>query len=788
MSSLKGETIIYFGPEPWAGLWRNRHQLMSRLARDNNVWYIEPATNIRNVLKLKSSRLFSRDITGVSVFHSPWWLPITGRSPFKDWTIRLYLWVIGRLSGSSASCRPIVWFSRPAMLEYLGKIKARRTVYHVVDEYSGYGHPSRMKQRGPDPKEVKMLGAVDTVIVVTPTLFESKSPHNADTHIVPNAVDFDAYANCDLPVPGDIAGIDGPIVGYSGLIAARLDLELLTHAARTRPDWNFVFVGDVNDKHCESELQTLAALSNVHLLGNKNVNEVPAYLARFDVCVIPYVVNLRAQHASPLKLFEYAAASKPIVTTDFAAARAFEGHVRIAASADDFIAACREAIKLDKSAQQVVENRKIASHNTWSHRVNQVSEIFVRRRILYVARFATGGSIESLLCLIGGLDKALFDATVLFHSTPEPSVRQRVKAAGASVEVLFADRTEISADGRFKKRDLQSKVRKMFGRRMERMYASAKFAAQYFRFDRPIFNALRDRINELSPDLVHFNNGLVGDTPGILAARNCRVTTICHARTLARPTHLSLIASRWARNVLCISSAVREVLIESGVDADKCIVIPNAVDPNRFNHSANPEVNLRSEFGWSSEHKVYALVGRVVSWKGQNILIEAMAIARQSDSSVRALIVGDGDKSGANDAYIARLRSRIEELGLEEIVILAGHRSDIPAIMKEADVVVCPSSLPEPFGRVIIESMAVGTPIIATNAGGATDIITDNVDGLLVAINDSNALSEAILRLSKDQALARRLSSAALRTVAERYTVNRHAEDVCAIYSRVLEP
>jgi glycosyltransferase involved in cell wall biosynthesis len=192
---------------------------------------------------------------------------------------------------------------------------------------------------------------------------------------VPNAVDYDSYADRAIQRPDDMAGIEGPIIGYSGLIAARLDMSLLQDAAESRSDWNFVFVGTVNDAHCETEMQRLGDLPNVHLLGQKPVGEVPRYVHQFDVCVIPYVVNLRAQHASPLKLYEYAAASKPIVTTDFAAARAFQGHVSIAEDLNDFIAACERSLALDSSAPSITENRRFAAENTWKHRVQQISDI-----------------------------------------------------------------------------------------------------------------------------------------------------------------------------------------------------------------------------------------------------------------------------------------------------------------------------------------------------------------------------------------------------------------------------
>lgn len=373
---LSGETIIYFGPEPWKGLWRNRHQLMSRFAKHNDVYYVEPPTNIRDCLRPgRRSKLFTRDASGVTVIHGARWLPVTGRAPMKNVTLRIFLFAVALVSGTVFGKRPITWYSRPRMADYVARSQSKRAVYHVVDEYSGYGHPSTSASDGPNPDELRMLASVDTVIVVTESLFASKSPHNPNTHIVANAVDFDAYANPAPAMPEDMIGINSPVIGYSGLVAARLDLTMLIAAARERPEWNFVFVGTVNDTFCEAEIQQFGDLPNVHLLGTKDIDDVPRYVRQFDVCIIPYVLNLRAQHASPLKLYEYAAASKPIVSTDFAAARAFEGEVRFADGTAAFIAECEAALQLDASAHEIVGNKNVAAGNTWEHRVAQLSDI-----------------------------------------------------------------------------------------------------------------------------------------------------------------------------------------------------------------------------------------------------------------------------------------------------------------------------------------------------------------------------------------------------------------------------
>jgi len=386
---LRGETLIYFGPEPWAGLWRNRHQLMSRLAKHNTVVYVEPPVLLRDLLGLRRgrnrsrnairSRLFTRDASGVVVFHSPWWLPQTGRPPFKDPATRLLLAVLARVAGVDRQRRPIVWYSRPGMVDYLDKLDARLVVYHVVDEYSGYGDPSRTRSDTPGPQEQRMLRAADVVIVVTPTLFDRKSPYNPDTFVVPNAVDFEAYAAGGLDVPADMVNIRHPVIGYSGLVAARLDLDMLGQTADIHPDWNFVFVGAINDDHCARELDQLRARNNVHLLGSKPVDEVPAYVRQFDVCMIPYRINLRAEHASPLKLYEYAAASRPIVSTNFAAARAFEGDIAIVNDSAEFVAACAAALASATTSNGVAKNRQLAQQNTWDHRVRQISGILESR-------------------------------------------------------------------------------------------------------------------------------------------------------------------------------------------------------------------------------------------------------------------------------------------------------------------------------------------------------------------------------------------------------------------------
>jgi glycosyltransferase involved in cell wall biosynthesis len=410
-----------------------------------------------------------------------------------------------------------------------------------------------------------------------------------------------------------------------------------------------------------------------------------------------------------------------------------------------------------------------------------------RTHILYIAEFSTGGSVESLLVLLGGLDKRRFRATALFYSLPDEAICARVEAAGAELDSLYPRASGKATRGQLKKYNLQTKVRKYLGRRIERAYESVKFAIYFLRFRRQLYKDLRRKIGKVQPDLVHLNTGIANDTPAALATWMCGVPTISHVRDFDKITYLTILAARSMRAFICISSAVRDHLVASGLSQERCVIVPNAVDLKRFDESSIVSTDIRNEFGWGPKDTVFVLVGRLVGWKGQDDFIQAVAIARDSDPSIRGLIVGEGDFSEESDAYIARLDALIGMLELGDAVRFSGHRTDVPEIMKSADAVVCPSSSPEPFGRVIIESMAVGTPVIATAAGGATDIITHGANGVLIPPRDSAAMAAAFLQLGRDSALASELCSEASRAVKDRYTVERHVHSVSEIYSSVLD-
>jgi glycosyltransferase involved in cell wall biosynthesis len=384
---ITGHSLVYFGPEKWDGLWRNRHQLMSRFAEQNKVLYVEPKTWFRDARQqwragtlgwqaLKQSRV-TRAADNLYIYHSPVFVPISGRFPLDRITWFLWAGLVKLTMRRLGFDEPIIWLSRPVMANLVDFLNGKLVIYHVVDEYLSYVRDNVEDLRRQQAWDRQMLERADLVIVVSESLFQRKQPYNSHTYVVPNGVDYQAYTQAlesHEPLPPDIAGLPKPVIGYSGLIAARLDLDLLQYVATSHPEWSVTLVGATDDRHCGAELAALRQIDNVHFLGRKEINQVPHYVKAFDVCLIPYQVDERAQNASPLKLYDYMAAGKPIVTTNFSVANQFKEVVRIADTQAEFSRYIEESLA-EGGQDLFLKRRRIAAENTWDKRVEQLSDI-----------------------------------------------------------------------------------------------------------------------------------------------------------------------------------------------------------------------------------------------------------------------------------------------------------------------------------------------------------------------------------------------------------------------------
>ena len=234
-----------------------------------------------------------------------------------------------------------------------------------------------------------------------------------------------------------------------------------------------------------------------------------------------------------------------------------------------------------------------------------------------------------------------------------------------------------------------------------------------------------------------------------------------------------------------MSKAIEQLYCNLGIPPAQGQIIYDPFDltsSTETNHTAE----LRAEFGLTPHDRLISNVGRLDWWKGQDYFVRAMAEVVQTHPEAKALIVGEPNATHLSQVFYQNLQQLVTDLNLSRHVIFTGFRADIPRIMAASDMVVHSSSEPEPFGRVIVEAMAVGRPVIATAAGGVLDIIEDRVNGLLVPPKNSNLMAQAIQKLLQNQEQARLIGQRAQCRVRECFSPKQHVTAVENIYQKIL--
>jgi len=228
------------------------------------------------------------------------------------------------------------------------------------------------------PLERRLLERVDLVVATAESLTRSKLPRSGRAYHLPQGVNYEHFAE-PRPEPADLAGIPKPRIGFAGSVSTQCDTALLSRLARSFPDASLVLVGPV-----APELENNEALRepNVHVLGVRSYDDLPAYVQHFDVGIIPYVLSAWTVAVDPLKLLEYLAAGLPVVTTAIPEAAKYADHVAVASDAEAFVAAVRRALASDRDASRA-RGQALARSHTWERRADtflRVIEDVMRER------------------------------------------------------------------------------------------------------------------------------------------------------------------------------------------------------------------------------------------------------------------------------------------------------------------------------------------------------------------------------------------------------------------------
>lgn len=372
----------------------SKHHVMKALARHNDILWI----NYRGTRRPEISRTDGRDVLralrGVAsglrriapsmVELTPLVIP-GAKSRFARYLHRRMLIhqirrAVRVVLGSYK--RPIqVWSFAPDVPYLVDTLGEECFLYYCVDEYRHFeGFDAERIARTED----ELIDRADLVVTTSEPLLNSKRRHRPDTVLVRHGVDYDHFAKArqqTLPCPPELESIPGPRFGFFGLIQHWVDLALLARVAELRPDYSFVLLGEA-----KVDVSRLTGLSNVHLLGRKPYETLPAFCAHFDVGLMFFAQNRMTRSVNPIKMYEYLAAGLPVVSTPLPEAKRFESAIAIADTAESFAQACDRALATGGRDRDRIA--RLVQGETWLSRVESLSDI-VTTRIGSIVRTAS---------------------------------------------------------------------------------------------------------------------------------------------------------------------------------------------------------------------------------------------------------------------------------------------------------------------------------------------------------------------------------------------------------------
>jgi len=288
--------------------------------------------------------------------------------------ISLNSMILGKIMKRLNFDNPIFWFYDPEGVGYLKRFKPRLVCYDCVSEYSTMPfYSSARRKKRLKRLESELIKISDIVFTTSDPLFEEKKKFNSNTYLVRNVGDFKHFnqiCNKNLRIPEDIINIPKPILGFVGAVDSyTLDFELINYISKENPDWSIVIIGPKLHS-CRKKAEGPKG-ENIYYLGRKEYGQLPSYIQNFSVCIIPYRLTSRTERAFPLKLFEFLATGKPVVTTDLPAIQDLNGIIKIAKSNEEFCILVRQAMSNDDE-EQMKKRIEIAKRNTWETRVKKL--------------------------------------------------------------------------------------------------------------------------------------------------------------------------------------------------------------------------------------------------------------------------------------------------------------------------------------------------------------------------------------------------------------------------------
>ncbi len=398
-----------------------------------------------------------------------------------------------------------------------------------------------------------------------------------------------------------------------------------------------------------------------------------------------------------------------------------------------------------------------------THRANVGARDETAVRVLYVNHTAEiSGAEHSLLSLLAALPEALQASAAL----PTGKLSAAVARLGIPVTTIRGTAGSL----------------RLHPLHTPRALAELSLAARQ----------VRRLVRRERPDVVHANSIRAGIV--LALARLEPAATVVHVRDCLPPGPVANATMRLlaaTATTVVANSAYTARAVRTSAPRASLAVVHNPVDLARFDPARIDRATARDRLGVAGERRVLlGVVAQLSPWKGQDTAIEALRLLREDGVDAHLLLIGSAKFRARstrfdNERFVEGLRARVAQSGLQDRVCFLGERSDVPELVRALDVLLLPS-WEEPFGRALIEAMALRVPVLATEVGGPAEIVLDGRGGYLLPPREPRAWAQAIRRIADDPEHARELGDAGRGCVEQRFTVERHVAAMREIYEQAV--
>lgn len=353
--------LVCFSHLRWNFVYQRPQHLLSRFSKHTRVFFIEEP-----IFHDADDKLYIREASkNLYVI-----VPHLKEGKSESEIIAKQKKMIGNLFAVMEITKYISWYYTPMALPFTQNLQPRALVYDCMDELSAFKFaPPALKEM-----ERKLMDKADLVFTGGYSIYEAKKNQHPHIYPFPSSIDKEHFAKARTLCnePEDQAQIPHPRFGFFGVIDERFDIDLIEKAATLRPDWHFVLIGPV----VKIDPAMLPKKDNIHYLGVKQYDELPHYLAGWDVAIIPFALNESTRYISPTKTPEYLAAGKPVISTairDVVSPYGENKLVHIVKDAEEFVKKGERILKVRNNKNWLAKVDAFLSGNSWDRTWSQMA-------------------------------------------------------------------------------------------------------------------------------------------------------------------------------------------------------------------------------------------------------------------------------------------------------------------------------------------------------------------------------------------------------------------------------